>query len=264
VIGNDPQGRKAVHHAPAKANRAGLCKVAGRYWHLRNLKTSAHSLSDKLLIEHEIIAVLVVRQPLEETSTVGAEPRVVFGQSEAECEILESGQEPIAYVFPTRHATRERVAQEPATERQVRRTVENRRNESGNSRCVVLIVRMKHDDDLGTDLESTVIACLLVAAVPAVLLVDDDVEAQVLRDFDRLVLGNVVDQDDVIHQVVRDIVVRALERLGGVVGGHHDGDRRFGLASLRTLDLVHTATNVLCFTVRIVVSPPPSWAHLAA
>jgi hypothetical protein len=47
-------------------------------------------------------------------------------------------------------------------------------------------------------------------------------------DCDGVVLGHVVDQDDPAHELMRDVVVRALQRLRGVVGRHDDDD-----ASLR-------------------------------
>ena len=55
---------------------------------------------------------------------------------------------------------------------------------------------------------------------------DDRFEAEVPGDLDGLVPGDVVDQDDVVDDVVRDVRVRALERPRGVVGRHHDDDPR--------------------------------------
>ena len=76
--------------------------------------------------------------------------------------------------------------------------------------------------------ERRVVARLLVAAVAPVLGVDDDVEPEVPGDVDGLVLGHVVDEDDLVDEVVRDVGVGALERQGRVVGGHDDDEVRAG------------------------------------
>ena len=81
---------------------------------------------------------------------------------------------------------------------------------------------MEHDDDVGAFGQGGVVARLLVAAVATVLAVDDDLQAEVLGDVDRFVLRHVIDQDDVVDDVERDVGVGPLEGLGRVVGGHHD------------------------------------------
>ena len=98
-------------------------------------------------------------------------------------------------------------------------------DERRDARRVVLVVGVEHHDDVGAGRERRVVARLLVAAVAPVLAVDDDVEAELPGDLDRLVARHVVDQDDLVDEVVRDVGVRPLERPGGVVGGHHDDER---------------------------------------
>ena len=85
---------------------------------------------------------------------------------------------------------------------------------------------MEHDDDVGVRREGRVVAGLLVAAIAAVLAVDDDVEPELPGDVDRLVPRDVVDEDDPVDEVVRDVGVGPLERPGRVVGGHDDDDAR--------------------------------------
>ena len=75
------------------------------------------------------------------------------------------------------------------------------------------------------------IAHLLVSAIAAVLTMDDDVEAEPLRDLHRLVARHVVDEDHVVDQLVRDVRIRPLEGAGGVVRRHDDDD--LGRAGLR-------------------------------
>ena len=57
---------------------------------------------------------------------------------------------------------------------------------------------------------------------------DDHVEPELAGDVDGLVAGHVVDEDDPVDQVVRDVGVRPLERPRRVVGGHDDDDPRIG------------------------------------
>ena len=101
---------------------------------------------------------------------------------------------------------------------------DDRLDERRDARRVVLVVGVEHHDDVGAGLERRVVARLLVAAVAPVLRVDDDVEAEVPGDVDGLVLRHVVDEDDLVDDVVRDVGVGALERQGRVVGGHDDDD----------------------------------------
>jgi hypothetical protein len=89
---------------------------------------------------------------------------------------------------------------------------------------VVLVVRVDHDNNVGTTAQRFQVARLLVAAVPAVLEVDDDFEAQSFRDINGLVVRDVVDQDNFVDHVHRQSAIGRLERSRGVVGGHDDYD----------------------------------------
>ena len=126
--------------------------------------------------------------------------------------------------FQRRHAAGQRVAEEPAAEHQVALARDDRRDERRDPGRVVLVVGVEHHDDVGAGLQRRVVARLLVAAVAPVLGVDDDVEAELAGDVDGLVARHVVDEDDLVDEVVRDVGVRPLERPRGVVGGHDDDD----------------------------------------
>jgi len=149
---------------------------------------------------------------------------VVLGQTQAEGQVLDLGQESVADVLPARHPTGQWIAQESAAQGHVRLPGLDRRDELRDARGVVLIVGVQHDDDVGAHLEGTVVAGLLVSAVSAILLVNRDVESEVVRDVDRLILRHVVDQNDVVNDVVRNVVVGPFERECRVVGRHHDHD----------------------------------------
>ena len=81
---------------------------------------------------------------------------------------------------------------------------------------------MHHDDDIGAGGQRLAIAGLLVAAVAVVFVVDEDQQAKLLGELDRLVLAVVVDQDASIHQV-GNLPHRRFQRHLGVVGRHHHG-----------------------------------------
>ena len=50
------------------------------------------------------------------------------------------------------------------------------------------------------------------------------VQAELSGDGDCVVPGDVVDEDDPVDDLVWDVAIGPLERLGGVVGGHDDYD----------------------------------------
>ena len=53
---------------------------------------------------------------------------------------------------------------------------------------------------------------------------DEDAEPELAGQGDRSVPARIVDEDDLVHPVARDVVERSLERLLGVVRGHDDDD----------------------------------------
>ena len=94
----------------------------------------------------------------------------------------------------------------------------------GHERRVVLVVGVDHDHDVGTTAQRFEVARLLVAAIAAVLDVHDDFEPEAFGDVDRVVVADVVDQDDFIDDVHRQPAVGRLQSARRVVGGHDDDD----------------------------------------
>ena len=168
----------------------------------------------------------MVRERLEQPPAVGAQARVVLGQMEPEGHVLDAGQEPVRDVLPLRHAARERVAQEPAAQHQVRLAGDDRGDERRDARGVVLVVGVEHHHDVGAGLQRPVVAGLLVPAVAAVL------AWTMTSRPSRRATSTVSSRDTSSTRItwstrsLRDVAVRALERLGGVVGGHDDHDPR--------------------------------------
>ena len=89
--------------------------------------------------------------------------------------------------------------------------------------AVVLVVGMDHDDDVGPAFQGVAVARLLIAAVAAVLRVDDDRQAHLAGHLDGAVLAAVVHEDDLIDAAGGHVGQRGGQRALGVVG-RHDGD----------------------------------------
>ena len=94
----------------------------------------------------------------------------------------------------------------------------------GHERRVVLVVGVDHDHHVGAAAQRFEVARLLVAAVAAVLDVDDHLEAEPLGDVDRLVVADVVDQDHFVDHVHGQPAVSRFQRPRGVVRGHDHHD----------------------------------------
>ena len=83
---------------------------------------------------------------------------------------------------------------------------------------------MHHHHDVGTGLERLRVAGLLVGAVAVVLVVDEDLQPELARDLQRAVGRAVVDEDDEVHSLLGQLLVRHAQRAAGVVGRHDDDD----------------------------------------
>jgi hypothetical protein len=84
----------------------------------------------------------------------------------------------------------------------------------------VLVVGVKHDDDIGASFERGLVAGFLVAAVAAVFGVNDGLESQLLGHHHGFVAAGVIHEDDFVHHVHGDLGARGLQGLARVVGGH--------------------------------------------
>jgi hypothetical protein len=82
----------------------------------------------------------------------------------------------------------------------------------------------QHHDDVGAPVERVEVARLLVAAVPDVVRVPDDPQAEPLGDLQRLVGGVVVHEQDLVDPLGRDRPDRRLQRRRGVARRHDDRD----------------------------------------
>ena len=86
---------------------------------------------------------------------------------------------------------------------------------------------MEHDDDVGPVLERFEVASLLITTVAAVMPMRDDLQPQPPGNLDRVILAHIVDEDDVVDDVLREIAIGPLKCLRGIVGRHGHDNRRF-------------------------------------
>ena len=151
---------------------------------------------------------------------------MVLGEVEVERRVLDGREEDVREVLPLRHAALEGAAAEhPAPEHRVDLPLGDRLDQVVEDRRVVLVVGVDHDDDVGPARERRRVAGLLVPAVSPVLRVDDDLEP-LDRPGERHgpVAGGVVDEEDVVDALLRDLLEAPEQGLLGVVGGHDDRD----------------------------------------
>ena len=87
----------------------------------------------------------------------------------------------------------------------------------------VLVIGMKHDDDVGAGGQSLAIAGLLVASVAVVAVVLEDIQAQLPGEIDGVVGTVVVHQNADVDQVGQ-FSHRDLQSFLRVVSGHDDRD----------------------------------------
>src|ERR1700678_4271858 len=81
---------------------------------------------------------------------------------------------------------------------------------------------MHHDHDIRAARECLAIARLLVAAVAQILVMNEGDQAQFQREFGGAVLTAVINKDDLIDELVRQIAVGSFQSLRRVVRRHYD------------------------------------------
>jgi hypothetical protein len=102
----------------------------------------------------------------------------------------------------------------------------NRPDDLGQQTRIVLVIGVHHDDDLGAGAQCLRVTGLLVGAVSVVAIVQEQFQVQLAGDGDGVVGAAVIDKDDHVEVVLRQLGERHAQRAPGVVGGHHDHDLR--------------------------------------
>ncbi len=159
-------------------------------------------------------------------AAIGTVAGVVFREFGSDEHVLQKCEQPIGDVLVERHTTfPSTVAQNTRPENyRVDPRCDNACHRSDEFRRV-LIVRMEHDDDVSAKLERTRVARLLVTAVPTIALVYNDVaNAELPRKLDCPIAAGIINQDDFVHDVVRNFCICSLERTLGIECRENDDD----------------------------------------
>jgi len=85
----------------------------------------------------------------------------------------------------------------------------------------VLVVGVNHDDDLRAQFERGVIASLLVATVTKVFFMDNGAQSELAGNLDCIVSAGVIDDQNFIRNITRNLGNRSFEGFLRMVRGHH-------------------------------------------
>ena len=225
IADGDLQDAQPVDGAVLDVDGGGLLEIFRRAGDLGDLVALVADLGDNLVVEDEIIRQHVEVDAPQHLARIGPIAGMVFRQLVAHQQVLEEGEAAVGDILVDRHASFQRaLTQNTGGEDHLINPVGDEVDHRLQEERRVLVVGMEHHDDVRPDLERLVVAGLLVAAVAFVLIVLDDIfDAQLLGHLDRVVAAAVVDQDDVVDDVERDLVVSLFQRLLRVVGGKDDG-----------------------------------------
>jgi hypothetical protein len=217
----------------AERDAARLGEVARRHRHVAQPQPEVDRLHQELRVEDEVVAVGLEGHRLEHAPAVGAKAAVPVAEVLAGEQVLDQRQPAVGQVLDPRHAAGQRLP--PRADAVAEYHVADVEVEHGQRRRqdprVVLVVRVQHDDVVGTASERLPVAGLLVAAVAEVPRVDDDVDPQPAGDGDGVVAARVVDHHHLVEPPRGKLGDHPLESGGGVVG-RHDDDRLAGDAAL--------------------------------
>ena len=213
-----------VHARRAERDRGGVLEVARPRRDLGDAKAEVGGLEQDLGVEGEVERVAQEGDLEQQPARVGAVAGVQLREVRPHDPVLDRRQAPVGQVLvdgaSRPRAPGARLGQARA-QHEVGLAAQDRRDQLGDQRGLVLAVGVQHHHDVGVALERLQVTGLLVAAVADVVRVPDDVQRQPARDLDRLVGGLVVDEDDLVDPLAGDRRVGLLERARGVARRHH-------------------------------------------
>ncbi len=223
-------GKAHAQHAHAVFGRAGevdgggFLKVFGGAGHLANLKAGHEYLGDHLIVKDKVVGIVGEVYGADDLGGEGAVAGVVFGELLAEEDVFKKRQHPVEDVLVHRHAAAECAAAEDAGgEHDGIYAVGDDGAHGQDELRGVLVIRVHHDDDVGTKLQRFCIAGFLIAAVAAVHLVNDDMaNADALGHLNGIVGAFIVHEHYLVHHVHRYLAISALQRERGAVSGEDD------------------------------------------
>src|SRR4029079_18648334 len=170
-----PERQYRILGRSSQRDAARFIEVAYRNWDVADAKAEMHALQEELRIEHEVVTVGFKRDGLEHFAVIRAKSTVLFSKILPGESVLDDRETAIREILRPGHLTGERLATSPnaIAKNDVAHSdaqdVESRRNDSR----IVVIVRVEHDDELGSSRQCFPVAGLLIAPVTQVSLVTD-------------------------------------------------------------------------------------------
>ena len=230
IAGQEHQDAQPIDGRRREARRRRFGEVARRDRDLLDAEAAGHDLRDDLLIEHEAVRVQREVDALQHLPAEGTVAGVELGERQTERAIFCAREEAVRDVLPPGHPLgQRRAALQPRAEHYVGLPTDDRFDDLRNQPRIVLIVGVHHDHDVGPGAQRLRVARLLVRAITVVLVMDEDLEAELPGDLEGGVGGAVVHEDHEADGVLRQFLVCQAERPPRVVGGHHDDDLRLRL-----------------------------------
>ena len=151
---------------------------------------------------------------------------MVLRQFLSDQEVLDEGESAIGDVLVQRHATTTSpLAENAATEDNVVYIVGDQVRHRRNELWCVLIVGVKHDHDVGTEIECCAVAGLLIAAIASIAIVTNHVLNPELTSNGRCVVARmIVDENNIVDNVEGDLEIGHFKGLRSVVRWKHHDD----------------------------------------
>ena len=192
----------------------------------------------------------------EHLPAVDAEAAVKIAEVLTEGAVLRERQKAITKIFVDGHPALQRLGPraDAAAEHHVADAQLDEAHRQRDHPAVVLVVGVDHHHHVGAAGQRLAVTGLLVAAVTAVLWMDNDRETHVARDLHRAVGAAVVHEDHFVDGAGGDVGQRRRQRPLGVVGRHHGHDAVLPLrrVALRLEDAIHVKELVARSQVRTI------------
>jgi len=218
------ENAEAVGDAATEINGGSFLEILGGAGDFADAESEVNALGEHLVVENEVVAVFAQGKARQDFAAEGAVAGVVFGELDAEEEIFKRGEQAVGDVFVERHAAAKGGASDDAgAEDNIVNAVGDHAGHGGDEQGRVLVIGVKHDDDVGAGGEGLAITGLLVPSVAVIAVMDEMLDAEFLRDFDGAVLAVIIDQDAGIDEVGK-LADGGFEGFLRIVGGQNYRD----------------------------------------
>lgn len=223
ILDGRPKHAEAIFETAAEIDGGSIGEIFRGACHLRNFIAGIEDLCQHLVVKDKVVGVVVVVDITQHLSRKGPITRMILRKFLVHQDILEERQAAVEEILIEGHAAFARAhAQDARPQHNGIDAIDNDVAHRLYEFWSVLIVRMQHHHHVGAEFEGFVVAGFLVAAIAFVGLMPDNVPyAQVLCDLDSLVGRVVVNQNHLVHDVTRNLIVCLLQRPCRVIGREH-------------------------------------------